>query len=134
MATSPAGKAVRTINVLMQVSAHLSDLLADTTALDVPGRDLRLIDQLVGMSVQSIKIGLRCGADEKKITEGVEQFAVIACGHLDDLQRWLRDHPSYVSEPSDGRERFAPPIDGQILQSSAAKVREQLRGLLPATT
>ena len=131
---SAAAKAIRAVNVLMQAGSQLSGLLADTTMLDVPGRDLRLIDQLIGMSVQSIKIGMRCAANERQITEGAEQFVAIACGHLDDLQRWLRDHPAYVSQTSDGRLRAGKPINGQVIREAVGQVLEQLRGLLPQET
>jgi hypothetical protein len=126
-----AVKAIRIVNTLMQAGSRLSELLADTTILDVPGRDLRLIDQLIGMSVQSIKIGLRCGASEEKLSEGAEQFAAIARNHLDDLQRWLSNHPSYVSQTSDGRLRSGKPVDGDVIRDTAAEVHQLLTTLSP---
>jgi len=131
---SAAAKAVKVINVLMAVGSQLSELLANTTILDVPGRDLRLIDTLIGMSVQSIKIAMRCGAPEEKMTEGVEQFAAIACGHISNIQRWLDNHPAYISQTSDGRLRAGKPVDGQAIKAATAKMLEQLRGLLPERT
>ena len=127
-----AAQAIRTVNTLMQAGSRLSELLADTTILDVPGRDLRLIDQLIGMSVQSIKIGLRCGASEEQLVEGAEQFAAIARGHLADLQRWLAGHPSYVSQTSDGRLRAGKPVDGDVIRDIAAEVHQLLTTLVPS--
>src|SRR4030042_4759052 len=128
---SAESKAASVVNILMNAGSKISGLLSDTSTDDVPGRDLRLIDQLIGMSVQSIRIALRCGANEQKVTAGNEQNTGSACGHLDDLQRWLRDHPAYMSQTSDGSKGSGRPVDGQAIREVVSAVDRLLSVIIP---
>jgi len=125
-------KAVELINVLSKCTVALSELLANTDISDVPGRDLRLIDLSIGTAVQSIKIGLKCNASEERIAKDAGQLAESALHNLHDLRRWLENHPAYVSQTSDGRDRAGKPVAGKVILAAAEEVGRLLSTIAPS--